>query len=53
MQPFTIFDNPLFWQIWLDLPGFSCKYRPSSIFSCCVDKEYTRVQTKLKKSLER
>ena len=51
MQPFTTFDNPLFQQIWLDLPGFSCKYGSSSTFSRCVDEEYTRVRTELKKEL--
>jgi len=51
MQPFTIFDNPLFRQIWLDLPGFSCKYGSSNSFVRHVDEEFTKVRVQLKKEL--
>ena len=51
MQPFSTFDNSLFQQIWLDIPGFSCKYGSSNSFSCCVDEEFTKAQTQLKKEL--
>jgi hypothetical protein len=51
MQPFTTFDNPLFWQIWLNLPGFSCKYGSSNSFSRYVDEEFIKVQIQLKKEL--
>jgi hypothetical protein len=51
MQPFTIFDNPLFRQIWLDLPGFSCKYGSSNSFSRRVDEEFTRARIQLKDEL--
>ena len=28
-QPFTLFDNLLFRQIWYDIPGVFCRYRSS------------------------
>ncbi|OXV07460.1 hypothetical protein Egran_04775 [Elaphomyces granulatus] len=33
MQPFALFNSPLFRQIWHDLPGVFCKYGSSSSFS--------------------
>ena len=52
MQPFSTFDNPLFQQIWLDLPGFSCKYGSSNSFSCHIDDEFAKARAQLKKELE-
>ena len=51
MQPFSTFDNSLFRQIWLDLPGFSCKYGSTNSFSRCIDEEFAKAQTQLKKEL--
>ena len=52
MQPFTMFDNSLFQQIWLDLPGISCKYGSSASFSRCVDEEFGKARMQLKKKLK-
>jgi hypothetical protein len=51
MQPFTLFDNPLFRQIWHDIPGLFCKYGSSSTFSRRVDEEFVKARALLKKEL--
>ncbi|KAN0070500.1 hypothetical protein V8E54_011369 [Elaphomyces granulatus] len=51
MQPFTLFDNSLFQQIWHDLPGVYCKYGSSSSFSHRVDEEFVKARAQLKKEL--
>ena len=51
MQPFAVFDNPLFRQIWHDLPGVVCKYGSSMSFSRRVDEEFITARTQLKKEL--
>jgi hypothetical protein len=47
----TLFDNPLFRQIWYDIPGVFCKYGSSSSFSRRVDEEFVKARTQLKKEL--
>ena len=44
MQSFTLFDNPLFREIWHDIPGLASTtlYESSSSFSRRVDKEFVK-----------
>jgi len=42
IQPFTLFDNSLFRQIWNDLPGVFCKYGSSS-FPAVLTKNSLRL----------
>lgn len=51
MQPFSTFDDPLFRQIWSDLPGYSCKYGSSNSFSRRVDEEFAKARIQLKNEL--
>ncbi|EED22636.1 conserved hypothetical protein [Talaromyces stipitatus ATCC 10500] len=53
MQPFSTFDDPLFRQIWSDLPGYSCKYGSLNSFSRRVDKEFAKARIQLKNKLRK